>query len=428
MMATSFQPHDYACHLERCGNYASDVGGLCQWNELYWQSIPFNDAETAAYKWLVKHQRDFVSASNATAAVRAAMLHCPRLLKPSGDLVIPCQNGYLKFVDGEIALLKPWQEAGLRYVLKCSYEPERRPQGKFLAFLNRVLPDLEVQNRLQEYIGLTLTTDTTHQRAQLWIGNGANGKGVLCNIVQALHGNPRSIDLGQLQENQFALSEHLDASLICADEVPARHINEGLLKSLIAGESVSVNRKYKDPISARITGKFLVLGNHLPRITDHSDGFLRRWDIVPFDVSIPEQDRDPQLADYIIENELSEVLNWALEGLLRLRKRGRFDPKIPAAMAKMLTKAKVETNSVVAWVEDADVTLGVEGELREKSAVYADYVAWCKRNGFVAMASPRFWTILSGVLPWTSTRPRTASGVQTKACNVCVPSVELWRR
>ncbi|MYM71620.1 DNA primase [Duganella sp. FT134W] len=427
-MSISFQPHDYAVHLERSGKYATDGGDLFYWNDLYWEIRSFNDAAKAAYGWLVKHRPEFASSANAATAVRAALLHCAVVPKMGNELVIPCQNGYLRLRDAELVLSEPSQEAGLRYALRCLYEPGRRPQGRFLSFLNQILPDRDVQNRVQEYIGLTLTTDTNHQRAQLWIGKGANGKGVLCNIIQALHGNPKSLDLGELQRSKFVLSQHIDSSLICADEVPSEIINEGLLKSLIAGESVSIDRKFRDPVSARITGKFLVLGNQLPRVTDHSDGFLRRWDIVPFDVSIPEEGRDPQLADYIIKHELSEVLNWALEGLLRLRKRGRFDPTIPTAMAKMLTKAKAETNSVIAWVEDADVTLGCEGELREKSAVYADYVAWCKRNGFFGMSSPRFWTILSGVLPWTATRPRTASGAQVKACNVRVLSVEPWRR
>ncbi|MYM23199.1 DNA primase [Duganella sp. FT135W] len=425
-MSISFQPHSYASHLAQSGNYATEGGLLFHWNTLYWKALQVDEAKAAAYAWLVQYQPEFAAPGSASVAVQAAILHCPKMLKISPDLVIPCQNGYVRYIDGELVLEEPSQAAGLRHALNCTYDPQCQRPEKFLAFLNQVLPDREVQNRLQEYIGYTLTADTSHQRAQLWIGNGANGKGVLCNIVQALHGSPRSINLDELRDSKFALSQHVDSSLICADEVPERHINEGLLKSLIAGESVSIDRKNKDLISARITGKFLVLGNHLPRITDHSDGFLRRWDIVPFDVSIPEEDRDPQLANFIIVNELGGVLNWALEGLLRLRKRGRFDPKIPEVMVKMLTRAKAETNSVVAWVDDASVHLAEDEEVREKSAVYGAYALWCKRNGFVAMTSPRFWTVLSGVLPWTLTRPRNAVGGQTRACNVCVPGVEVW--
>lgn len=55
------------------------------------------------------------------------------------------------------------------------------PAG-FAAFLERVLPDLAVRERVQKYIGYTLLPDAPHQIAQFWLG-----KGVLANIVQALH-------------------------------------------------------------------------------------------------------------------------------------------------------------------------------------------------------------------------------------------------
>src|SRR5206468_684062 len=123
-------------------------------------------------------------------------------------------------------------------------------------------------------------------------------------------------------------------------------VNEQLLKSLIAGGRVMGDRKDKDPLSINVRGKWVGLGNHLPTITEHSTGFWRRWDIVPFNVTIPESRRDPLLAETIIREELSGVLNWALEGLVRLQKRGGFDAVMPKAMSVMLHEAKIETNTV----------------------------------------------------------------------------------
>jgi hypothetical protein len=51
------------------------------------------------------------------------------------------------------------------------------------------------------------------------------------------------------------------------------------------------------------------LGNHLPAITDHSTGFWRRWDVVPFSVTIPERERDPLLANTITVGKLPGHLN-----------------------------------------------------------------------------------------------------------------------
>src|SRR5665647_1927621 len=150
--------------------------------------------------------------------------------------------------------------------------------------------------------------DARYQRAQLWLGGGANGKDVLVNVVQALHGNIAAVSLDALEG--FRLSVLVGASLIYADEVPRARINEQLLKSMIAGEKIQVDRKYRDPVSVFVRGKWLVLGNQLPAITDHTTGFWRRWDVVPFCVTIPEAERDPMLASRIISNELAGVLCW----------------------------------------------------------------------------------------------------------------------
>src|SRR3546814_14035849 len=86
---------------------------------------------------------------------------------------------------------------------------------------------------------------------------------------------------------------------------------------MIAGERVQIDRKHKDPISVNIRAKWLVLGNHLPAITDHSNGFWRRWNFIPFELVIPEHERNPRLADVIIESELGGELRWALEEIGR---------------------------------------------------------------------------------------------------------------
>ena len=65
---------------------------------------------------------------------------------------------------------------------------------------------------------------------------------------------------------------------------------------MIAGERILIDRKFRDPVSVHVRGKWLVLGNQLPVITDHSVGFWRRWDVVPFNVVIAEHARDPLLA------------------------------------------------------------------------------------------------------------------------------------
>ncbi|WP_442596671.1 DNA primase family protein [Parapusillimonas sp. JC17] len=412
-----FQPHDYADVLRGTGLWGQEGGVLHHWTGSFWRALPEEEAEKAAYDWIVSNDRVNASAENARKAHRAALLWCEAVPAVTTDVVIACENGYLHVRDDVLRLEPPNPLLGLRHELACEFDPRAPEPPQFMAFLDTVLPDSEVRARVQEYFGYTLTSDARYQIAQFWLGSGANGKGVLARILLALHRRPESVQLDAL--DGFKLSSLIDASLIYCDEAPRGRINEQSIKSLIAGERVQIDRRYRDPVSVNILAKWLVLGNHLPSITDHSNGFWRRWDIVPFDTVIAESERNPLLADIIIKAELAGVLNWALEGLLRLQRRGRFGAVLPAPMAKVLQEIKGQTDSVRGWLEACDIGLGTELDTTKDEA-YAHYKDWCSRNGLAAVASPRFWPRVRDVLPYEERRSRREQ-TQKRVCNLALP-------
>jgi|YelNatPaOPRAMG01_1025707.scaffolds.fasta_scaffold10031_4 putative DNA primase/helicase len=417
-----FRAYDYAEYLEKAGKHAADGPILYQWTGTHWQHIPHDQAERMAFSWLRMRDEDWASPENARRAVRAALLHLPQLPPAGLTSVIPTRNGYVHLRDtGGVDFGPPDPKLGLRYCLACDYLPDASAPALFMAFLERILPDPLVRARVQEYIGYTLLPDARYQRAQIWLGEGANGKGVLSNIVQALHGRPAAASLDNL--SGFALSGLVDASLICVDEIPRKAIDEQRLKSMIAGERIQIDRKFLDPLHVPLRGKWLVLGNHLPAVTDHSPGFWRRWDVVPFSVTIPEAERNPLLAQTIIDNELSGVLNWALEGLRRLQARGCFDTQLPPLMEKALADAKVETNSVAAWVRDRGIRADNRHQTR-KDKVFQAYREWCSANAMREVSSVQFWKRLKELLPHLHDYRARESRERVRFCNVCLDSVD----
>jgi putative DNA primase/helicase len=416
-----FRPHLYAGTVVKAGGIASDRALLYQWTGTHWSPIDEDEAERQAYHWLVEQDLNWASAENARKAFRAACLFAPSIPPLTKGVVIPTESGYVH-LSGTTLELKPANpDLGITHCLGCSYVPDGPPPEKFMQFLERVLPDSEVRQRVQEYVGYTLLADARYQRAQFWLGEGANGKGVLANIVQALHGRIAAMSLDQLAG--FHLSVLVGASLVYVDEVPRKPIDEQRLKSMIAGERIAIDRKYRDPVSIHVRGKWLVLGNHLPAISDHSSGFWRRWDVVPFAVTIPERERVPLLAESIIERELSGVLSWALEGLVRLQSRGGFDPAMPAAMQAMLQEAKADTNSVVAWVEDCFIALQVSCET-PKDKVFEDYRRWCTANAMREVSVVQFWKRMHEHFKALTEARIRMDGVQRRVCNVSLAEPE----
>lgn len=412
-MKRTFDPHRYALALQD-GTFSSDGHSLYKWSGTFWQALEERESRRLAYRWLVQNDRDFASDANACAAHKAALLWVGELPEATLETVIPCQNGYVTLDKGQSLLSEPNPEYGLRYELRCCFDPGAAAP-RFRQFLAEILPDEDVRARVQEYAGYTLLGDTRFQRAQFWIGQGANGKGTLANIVQALHNRTAAVQLDDL--GGFKTSVLLGASLIYCDEAPCSRINEPLLKTLIAGEQCLVDRKYLAPLSVRIFGKWLVLGNSIPTIKDSTHGFWRRWDFVPFSEVIPPKRCDPLLAAKIIEYELSGVLNWALDGLTRLLSRGRFDDHLPQAMQTLLSEARTETNSVRAWHEECSISFSKTPSTTTKDAVYQHYRSWSEHNGLTPRPAPQFWSRLRDIGPLEETRKRQGTQ-QVRWCNV----------
>ncbi|MEM5368976.1 phage/plasmid primase, P4 family [Paraburkholderia azotifigens] len=415
-MARAFDPHAYALAIKSLGDYASESKLLYRWTGTHWQVVDEDEAERHAYEWIVANAPGHASANNARQAVRSALLFQPRLASPTAEVVVPVTNGYVH-VDGlSVALKFADRGLGIRHVLNCGYEPGA-VAPMFEAFLSRAIPDDAVRKRVQEYIGYTFLADARFQQAQLWLGEGANGKGVLANIVQALHGNIAAVNLDAL--DGFKLSVLVGANLIYADEVPRTRINEQLIKSMIAGERVQVDRKHKDPLSIHIRGKWVVCGNHLPAVVDHSTGFWRRWDIVPFGETVPASERDPLLASRIIRGELAGVLVWALEGLVRLLARGGFEPELPAAMKAALQEAKADTNSVAAW--SGECAIGLTNSHVPKKEVFDHYRNWCIENALQPLGSVQFWKRVRELHRGIVHERHRIDGQQEHTCNVLLP-------
>ncbi|WP_430407341.1 DNA primase family protein [Hydrogenophaga sp.] len=423
-MAKSFEPHAYASALAKTGAFASDGGVLYKWTNTHWEALDERDARVDAYRWLVKHSLPNASDSNAAQALRAAALFLSPVPSLTKQTVIPVCNGYVHVECGGVQLKLADRALGLRHVLNCSYDPGA-VANEFAAFVERALPDPSVRLRVQEYIGYTFLPDARFQRAQLWLGEGANGKGLLSAIVRALHHRWASVALDEL--DGFERSVVLGASLIFADEVPRGKIHEQTIKKMVSGDPIAINRKYQSVVSVEVTGKWIACGNHLPAVTDHSTGFWRRWDIIPFGATVPERERDSELGKRIISNELAGVLNWALEGLLRLLARGRFDPVVPDAMRRAMLDAKVETNSVLAWAEDCDVVVGGPC-LEQKSEVFRSYREWCSENALQTLGSVQFWKRVRDLYRDLREERHRVDGHQPRVVNVVVPKLTRPRQ
>jgi putative DNA primase/helicase len=237
-------------------------------------------------------------------------------------------------------------------------------------------------------------------------GSGANGKSVFMKVVAALHSQVASLRLNEL--HSFHLMPLVGASLVVVDEVPRFGINEQMLKTLISGEAVTIDRKHRDPIGYTPTAKWIIATNNDQKMQDNSFGLWRRLVTIPFNQQIAGGAVVPGLDRLIIENELNFFLDWCLIGLQRLLRRGSLPPE-PECVVTAKRSAIEASNSVAAWSMHEEVATSAECSA-EKQSVYDDYRNWCQSQGLRAVSGNVFWKELKELHPALVDEQRRVAG------------------
>ena len=135
---------------------------------------------------------------------------------------------------------------------------------------------------------------------------------------------------------------------------------------------------------------FLFLLNTLPDTADITYGFFRKLLIVPFNKAIGPEERDGNLLEKLVL-ELPGVLNWAVQGLQRLREnRYQFSSctKVDALMREYRSQQNPTGEFFREYYQPS------EGGRIKKSDIYPQYAFWMEQNGECPTNSIQFWKML----------------------------------
>jgi len=271
----------------------------------------------------------------------------------------------------------------LMYSLDFSYNPDARAE-KFHAFLDEVLPDKECQNVLSEYLGACFMKGNDKiniEKVPFLYGGGANGKSVFFNIINALFGeaNISNYSLQSLTDQNGYYRAKLEGNLLnyCAEI--SRKTDSAIMKALASNEPIDARLPYKDPLLIKDYARLMFNCNELPTTKEFTEGYFRRFLIIPFNVFIPKEKRDLNLAKKIIKNELPGVLNWVLDGLKRLIDQGRMSPC--EVSDKELSKLIDISDSFKSFLNEYLIGREKGASWRNGYNVYTDYLSYCVRSG-----------------------------------------------
>jgi len=200
--------------------------------------------------------------------------------------------------------------------------------GRWLAFLEQLWPlDSTSKETLQEWFAYCLRPDTRQQKILAIIGPRCSGKSTIARVLRELIGssNVACPSIRSLS-GQFGLWGLLDKTLAIVPDAtlprPCPALEE-LLKSISGEDAMDIHRKGLPPLTGiSLPTRLVILSNELPAFHDPSGALDRRLIVLRTQhsfIGVEDQSLTKTLTD-----ELSGILNWALQGWSRLAKRGHF--------------------------------------------------------------------------------------------------------
>lgn len=210
---------------------------------------------------------------------------------------------------------------------------------------------------LVEIIGYTLLAgDYPLNKAVMLVGEGKNGKSSYLGLIRKLLGSENVVDV-KLQEltddgmRFIAGALYKKLANIYADLPKAALSETGTFKVLTGQDPITVDRKFRDPITFVNYAKLLFSANELPVVYDTTTAFWRRWLVIEFpNTFAPNEAFKQKLYGELLPQYAAKLLALGLLAAKHVILSGKFTCEETEADYK--DKWLRESNNVYAFISD----------------------------------------------------------------------------
>jgi len=293
-------------------------------------------------------------------------------------------NGLLDVRNIHTELMTPDKYETIK--INCAYNPNAKSPVVDEFFQTITNGNTEVEQLLYEAIGYSMLKTSELQKAFILLGPGRNGKSTYLDLIRAVLGkqNTTSISFRDLSNN-FRASALIGKLASLAGDASNQPIQDSeIVKSIAVGENIMLERKYKEATDQiNLFSTMFFACNRLPRTPDTSDGFYRRWSIIPFLAKLESVTRVNGLIfkqKLLAPESLEYVAYKAVKAIHKVLTTTE-DFIEPQVVKDLLKDYKTDNSSTLSWFKE--VLKSNKDALIKMSAkaAYISYVAWCEEAG-----------------------------------------------
>lgn len=252
----------------------------------------------------------------------------------------------------------------------------------FDQFLAEVLPP-DVRAYLSRLFGCAAVgLVREHVIGVLW-GSGANGKSVLADVVMYVLGDyakpgPSSLIVanGSHEPHPTDVASCVGSRLVVVHETKrGACFDASKVKLLTGGDTLTARHMRQDFFTFRPSHTLIMLSNYRPEADATDAALWRRVQLVPFEVVIPEERRDVELAEKL-RAEAPGVLRWIVEGAREWQRVGLAPPDV----VREQTESYRSSEDVIgAFLEER--TARIAGHRQPAGVLYGAFKEWCTSQG-----------------------------------------------
>jgi putative DNA primase/helicase len=315
-----------------------------------------------------------------------------------GSLPVSCENGLLDVGRRELLPHSPlfWNATSVPF----HYDEHAGEPARWLGFLDALWPsDPASIAALQQWAGYVISGRLDLHKMLLLVGPTRAGKGVISRTLSALVGreNVAGPTLSSLN-GDFGLAPLIGKSLAVVSDARLNgrgaHVVVERLLSVSGEDTLTINRKYREQWTGKLQSRIMLCSNELPQLGDASMAIAGRF--VPLLLNYSWLGREDHELEPALQQELTGVLNWALDGLEQLREQdGRFTT--PPNAEEAIVALQDLASPVAAFVRDRcekgrDRAITVDD-------LYAAWRSWAEDNGHGRSSKQLFGRDLRAAVP-----------------------------